>query len=196
MFGLPRRLGIDETALRRRFYELAREHHPDFHQDAGAEARTRAEATAALVNAAYRALRDPVARIEYLVRLEEGRDTREGAGVKPAAPPALLQEMFEIQEALEDARAGGRDEAARATLAGERERLLARQRAEENRLTGSLAAAWDAAAPEARPAVLAAFKEALATRAYLRTVIDDLVAVVGPEDGTEGDEADVAHHRH
>ena len=195
VFGLPRRLGLDETALRRRFYELARAHHPDFHQDAGAEARARAEATAALVNAAYRALRDPIARIEYLIRLEEGRETGEGAAVKPAAPPALLQELFEIQEALEEARSG-LDEATRATLVGERARLLARQRAEEHRLTGALAAAWDAAAPEGLPAVLAAFKDALATRAYLRTVIDDLAAVVGPEDGTERNETHVAHHRH
>jgi len=195
VFGLPRRLGLDETALRRRFHELARAHHPDFHQDAGAEARTRAEATAALVNAAYRALRDPIARIEYLVRLEEGRQTRESAAVTPAAPPALLQELFEIQEALEEAR-GGLDEATRARLAGERARLLERQRAEEHRLTGALAAAWDAAAPEGRPPVLAALKDALATRAYLRTVIDDIAAVLDPEDGTQGDETHVAHHRH
>lgn len=195
MFGLPRRLQIDEAALRRRFYELARTHHPDFHQDAGAEARVRAEATAALVNAAYRALRDPVARIEYLVRLEEGRETREGSGVKPAAPPALLEEMFEIQEGLEEARAGALDDATRAMLADQRGRLLARLREEERRLTGTLAAAWDTAAPAGRPAVVTAFKEGLATRAYLRTVIDDLAAVLGTADGTEGDQAHVAHHR-
>lgn len=195
VFGLPRCLQLDEAALRRRFYELARVHHPDFHQGAGAEALARAEATAARVNAAYRALRDPVARIEYLVRLEEGRATREGSGVKPAAPPALLQEMFEIQETLEEARDGSLDGATRAMLAGQHARLLARVRDEERRLAGPLAAAWDAAPPAGRPAVLTALREGLATRAYLRTVVDDLAAVLGTADGTEGDQAHVAHHR-
>lgn len=195
VFGLPRRLQLDEAALRRRFYELARAHHPDFHQHAGPETRARTEATAALVNTAYRALRDPVVRIEYLVRLEEGRATREGSGGKPAAPPALLEEMFEIQEGLEEARVGALDDATRAMLAGQRTRLLARLRDEERRLTGTLAATWDAAPPGDRPAVLAAFKEGLATRAYLRTVIDDLAAVLGTADVTEGEQADVAHHR-
>jgi molecular chaperone HscB len=195
VFGLPRRLALDAAALRRRFYELAREHHPDFHQDGDAAARGRAEATAALVNAAYRALRDPVGRIEYLVRLEEGRDTREGAAAKPAPPAALLQEMFEIQEALEDARAGRLDDATRATLATQRARLRGRLREEEDRLTGPLAAAWDAAEPAGRAAVLAAFREGLAARAYLRTVIDDLGAVLDEPEGTEGDRTHVAHRR-
>ena len=66
------------------------------------------------MNAAYRALRDPIARVEYLVRLEEGRETKEGAAVKPKAPPELLAEMFEIQEALEEARDGPRSTRPRA----------------------------------------------------------------------------------
>ena len=36
---------------------------------------------------AYRALRDPLARVEYLLALEEGRESREGATDKPKAPP-------------------------------------------------------------------------------------------------------------
>src|SRR5256885_5769156 len=72
-------LAIDGAELQRRFYALAREHHPDFHQAAPPEERARVEATAAIVNAAYRTLRDPIARVDYLVRLEEGRETKEGA---------------------------------------------------------------------------------------------------------------------
>jgi molecular chaperone HscB len=190
VFGLPRKLGIDTAALQRRFYELAREHHPDFHQAATPEQLARAEEASALVNAAYRALRDPIARAEYLVRLEEGRETKEGAAVKPKAPPELLAEMFEIQEALSEARAGGLDDGGRATLAEQRERLAARQAAEEERVRGALSEAWDAAPAADRAAVLARIKAALATRAYLRTVIDDLAQALG-----EGDER-VAHHRH
>ena len=126
VFGLERRLAVDGAALQRRFYELSRRWHPDFHQAAPADEQARALEESARVNAAYRALRDPLARVEYLIRLEEGRDTKEGAAVKPKAPPALLAEMFEIQEALEEARAGALDDATRAGLAGRRDGLRAR----------------------------------------------------------------------
>src|SRR5213595_353890 len=112
VFGLPRRLAVDTAELQRRFYELSRRYHPDFHQAAPPDEQARVLESSALVNAAYRALRDPIARVEYLVRLEEGRDTKEGQTVKPKAPPELLEEMFEIQEALQEARTGDLDEAA------------------------------------------------------------------------------------
>ncbi|PYO21384.1 MAG: Fe-S protein assembly co-chaperone HscB [Candidatus Rokuibacteriota bacterium] len=79
VFGLPRKLAVDSAELQRRFYALAREHHPDFHQAAPAEERARIEATSALVNAAYRTLRDPIARVEYLVRLEGAQRGRQGS---------------------------------------------------------------------------------------------------------------------
>jgi molecular chaperone HscB len=187
VFGLERRLAIDGAALQRRFYELSRQWHPDFHGSASAEAQARALDESARVNAAYRALRDPLARVEYLIRLEEGRTTKEGAVVKPQAPPALLAEMFEIQEALEEAKAGPLDDAARATLTEQRAGLEARLAEAEAHIVGPLSRAWDAAAPADRPAALSALKAALATRAYLRTVIDDLAAVL------EGREQEARH---
>lgn len=190
VFGLERRLVVDEAALQRRFYELSRRYHPDFHHAASPVEQARALEASALVNAAYRTLRDPIARVEYLVRLEEGRETREGAAVKPPAPPALLEEMFEIQEALQEAKAGGLDASGRAALAARRDRLLVRYREEERRLRETLSPAWDGAAPAERPRLLAAFKEGLATRAYLKTVIDDLDAALTGEQDTN-----VAHHR-
>src|SRR5438034_6593913 len=144
VFGLPRRLAVDGAALQRRFYELSRRHHPDFHHGALADEQAAALDASARLNAAYRALRDPIARIEYLVRLEEGRETREGATVKPKAPPELLAEMFEIQEALAEARTGTLDDATRQTLREQRDRLRERQAAEEARLVGPLSRAWDA----------------------------------------------------
>ena len=188
VFDLPRKLGIDAAALQARFYELSRQWHPDFQQSAPPQEQAHALEQSALVNAAYRTLRDPIARVEYLIRLEEGRDTKEGAAVKPQAPPDLLAEMFEIQEMLQDAKAGGVAAEARPRLVEQRDALAARRSDEEARLTGPLSSAWDAAAPEARPAALAEFKRALATRAYLRTVIEDLNAAL--------DEEYVAHHRH
>ena len=195
VFGLPRRLGIDTAELQRRFYELSRRGHPDFHQRESPGRQAEVLAASARLNAAYRALRDPLARIEYLVRLEEGRDTREGATVKPKAPPELLEEMFEIQEALQEAksagRSGGLDAAARDSLVTQRDRLRERYDREESRLRGPLSQAWDAAAPAERAATLQAFKESLAVRAYLRTVIDDIDEALG---GSQ--EGYVSHRRH
>lgn len=192
VFGLPRTLAIDGAALQAKFYELSRRWHPDYQHAAPADEQARALEQSALVNAAYRALRDPIARVEYLIRLEEGRDTKEGAAVKPQAPPELLEEIFEIQEVLQDAKVGGTfDDASRARLVAERDALSARQREESARLTGPLSACWDDAAPADRPKALEALKRSLATCAYLRTVIEDLNTAL---DGTQDDH--VAHHRH
>jgi len=195
VFDLPRKLGIDAAELQRRFHALSRRHHPDFHQSAPAEEQTRVLESSARVNAAYRVLRDPIARVEYLIRLEEGRvtptegdETADGHGgpsgsnVTPKAPPELLEEMFEIEETLHDARTGGLDDTTRATVAAQRERLAARRAAEDVRITGELSVAWDAAAAGDKAKVLADFKVALATRAYLRTVIDDLGEALGGAD--------------
>ena len=192
VFGLPRKLTVDGEALRARFYELSRAHHPDFHQGADADAQAETLARSALVNRAYRALRDPLARVEYLIALEEGRDTREGATGRPVAPRELLAEMMDVQEALEEAKAAGMDEAARARLREERERLRERKRAEEDAVVGR-AADWDAAlgAGADRRPLLEWFKARLAARAYLRTVIDDLSGALG-----EDLESHVSHRRH
>jgi molecular chaperone HscB len=195
VFGLPRRLGIDTAELQRKFYELSRRGHPDFHQAAPPARQAEILEASARLNAAYRALRDPLARIEYLVRLEEGRETREGATVKPKAPPELLEEMFEIQEALQEAKAAGRsgdvDAAAKEALVAQRDRLRERYDQEESRLRGPLSQAWDTAAPAERAGALSAFKESLAVRAYLRTVIDDIDEALG-----EAQEGHVSHRRH
>jgi molecular chaperone HscB len=192
VFGLPRKLTVDGEALRQRFYELSRAHHPDFHQAADDAAQAETLARSALVNRAYRALRDPVARVEYLIALEEGRDTREGAAARPKAPRDLLEEMLEVQEALEEARSGGLDEGARERLREARARLAARRQAEEQALVDR-AGEWDAAldAGADRRALLGWFKERLAARAYLRTAIDDLSDALG-----EDQDQHVSHRRH
>jgi molecular chaperone HscB len=195
VFGLPRRLGIDTAELQRKFYELSRRGHPDFHQGETPERQAEILDASARLNAAYRALRDPLARIEYLVRLEEGRNTREGATVKPKAPPELLEEMFEIQEALQEAKSAGKsdglDAGAKETRVAQRDRLRERYKQEESRLRGPLSQAWDAAAPAERARALKAFKESLAVRAYLRTVIDDIDEALGTSP-----EGHVSHRRH
>jgi hypothetical protein len=83
------------------------------------------------------------------------------------------------------------DADARASLTAQRDRLLARLRDEETRIAVPLSTAWDVADGAQRARALAAIKDALATRAYLGTVVDDLGGALG-----EGDETHVAHHRH
>lgn len=192
VFGLPRKLVVDASALQRRFYELSREHHPDFHQGAAAERQAEALAQSAVVNRAYRALRDPLSRVEYLIALEEGREVREGTTDKPKAPRELLLEMLEVQEALEEAKAEGMGGEARERLREERARLEARYAAEAEAIVGR-GAEWDRLVDEGgdRKALLEWFKQRLATRAYLRTVIDDLSDALG-----EREESHVSHRRH
>ena len=192
VFGLPRKLTVDVDALQRRFYELSRQHHPDFHQGTDAANQAETLARSALVNRAYRALRDPLPRVEYLIALEEGREVREGAAEKPKAPRELLQEMLEVQETLEEAKAEGMSGEAAERVREERARLEARYAAEAEAVAGR-AAEWDRlvdAGGDRKP-LLEWFKQRLATRAYLRTVIDDLSDALG-----EREESDVSHRRH
>jgi molecular chaperone HscB len=192
VFGLPRKLQVDLDALQRGFYDLSRRHHPDFHQSAGAEAQARALEASALVNRAYRALRDPVARVEYLIALEEGREVREETTAKAKVPIDLLAEMLEVQEVLEEAKSSDLTDEATSRLRTERQRLQERHRAEEDALIAA-APEWDAAvdAGKERKPLLEWFKQRLAARAYLRTVIDDLTLALGEDEGRH-----VTHRRH
>ena len=192
VFGLPRKLSLDLQELQRRFYDLSRRHHPDFHQTADAEAQTAALEASALVNRAYRTLRDPLARVEYVIALEEGREVREETLAKPKPPVDLLEEMLEVQEALQEVKAAGLTAETAERLRTERDRLEARRRAEETAVIEG-AAEWDSAVDggaDRRPLV-DRFKQRLAARAYLRTVIDDLGQALG-----EDAETHVAHRRH
>ena len=192
VFGLPRKLTVDADALQRRFYELSREHHPDFHHTASPDEQAAALERSALVNRAYRALRDPLARVEYLIALEEGRETKEGAEVKPKVPMQLLEEMLEVQEALQEAKGSGLEPVSAARLRAERQRLGDRQQALAAEIIAR-GADWDLQVDRGadRRPLLDWFKHALATRAYLRTVIEDLGQALGEEQ-----EAHASHRRH
>jgi molecular chaperone HscB len=192
VFGLPRKLALDEGELQRRFYDLSRRCHPDFHQAGTAAEQAAALGASARVNRAYRALREPLSRVEYLIALEDGSDASEGARDTPVAPPELLAEMMDVQEALEETRAAGLDANGRAALDAQRQRLCARYNAEYEAIVSRMAD-WDAAEEGAatRRALLAWFRQRLATRAYLGTVIGDLREALGEDDDRHG-----AHRRH
>jgi molecular chaperone HscB len=98
IFDLPPKIGLDAAELQRRFHELSREHHPDYHTTRSGEEQERAVRTTALLNDAYRTLRDPVRRVEYLVRTH-------GFSVDGSkVPQTLLAAVFEINEQLEEVR--------------------------------------------------------------------------------------------
>jgi molecular chaperone HscB len=100
-FGLPRRLKIDLENLERRFHQLSWKLHPDNFVRADERERELALARSSQLNDAFRALRDPISRVEYLLSTAGMR--REGQH-KQQAPPELLEEVFELNESLDELR--------------------------------------------------------------------------------------------
>ncbi|MBC7928069.1 MAG: Fe-S protein assembly co-chaperone HscB, partial [Bryobacteraceae bacterium] len=70
VFGLDRKLVLDESSLQRKFYELSRQYHPDRFTSQPVADQTAALDFTALLNDGYRVLKDPVKRTEYLLKLE------------------------------------------------------------------------------------------------------------------------------
>lgn len=119
-FGLEHKLELDGKDLERRFYQLSRCLHPDvFFRRNPQERQYSLEATA-ILNDAYRTLRDHVSRAEYLLK-EHGFDI--GEQKSQNVPPELLEEVFELNMALEELRGGDAD--ARPQLEGAREKFAA-----------------------------------------------------------------------
>ena len=100
-FGLPRKLKIDPEELERRFHQLSWKLHPDNFVRADERSASLALARSSQLNDAYRALRDPISRVEYLLSTAGMR--QEGQH-KQQAPPELLEEVFELNESLDELR--------------------------------------------------------------------------------------------
>ena len=100
VFGLPKLLNLDLKELERTFHELSRKYHPDYFTTSPAEERQRALQMTATLNDAYRTLRHPVRRAEYLLQTEGLK--ADGSRV----PKSFLMEVFEINEQLEEVKAG------------------------------------------------------------------------------------------
>lgn len=179
--GLPRRLSLDAKDLEARFHALNRRFHPDYYQRRSEREQAISLENSAAVNAAYRALRDPITRVEYLLGLE-GMPVEGGQGKPPAD---LFEEIMELQELLQEYRAArvGGDGAGtelEQRLLKDRTDLEARQAEVERRLFG-LFPRWDAEAGrdgEASRRLLEEMRTLLATRAYLRTILRDLSGVL------------------
>ncbi|MGD0482856.1 MAG: Fe-S protein assembly co-chaperone HscB [Terracidiphilus sp.] len=70
VFGLTPRLNIDLSALEQEFHRLSRRLHPDRFARASENEKEWSLADTALLNDAYRTLKDPLRRTEYLLKLE------------------------------------------------------------------------------------------------------------------------------
>src|SRR5216684_229285 len=145
LFGLPRKLWIEMPALEKKFLELSWKLHPDKFVNASSEEQELSLKNSSELNDAYRVLREPVARVEYLLELEGMR--KEGEH-KQQAPPELLEEVFELNESLDElreAKASGGD------LASLKSRLQAEEKNVQEKLSEvdaqlqDTAKQWDAA---------------------------------------------------
>src|SRR5882757_9998303 len=105
-----RRLDIDNAELERKFYSFSRQFHPDFFQQSSDLEKESSLEKSSLLNDAYRTLKDPVKRAEYIIQLECAEIG------KAQAPPDLLAEMFELNEQFEELRDAKRDDDDTATL--------------------------------------------------------------------------------
>ena len=121
LLGLERRWRLDRTALERGYLERSQATHPDGFVGQDARAQRAAMEASSRLNAAYRALRDPVLRAEYLVKLGgvdlDSSDPTTGA---PRPDQAFLIEMIDLRERL----AEGDAAAARGEIEARAERAL------------------------------------------------------------------------
>ena len=69
-FGFSRKLNLDTAALEREFYALSRRLHPDVYAQADSQERAWSLEQSSMLNDAYRTLKDPIKRTQYLLRLE------------------------------------------------------------------------------------------------------------------------------
>jgi molecular chaperone HscB len=170
--GLPRKLNLDVADLEQRYRALSRQFHPDYFYNAPpAERRASLENTSYL-NDAYRTLKNPVARIEYLLKLEGVvAPTAERDGSSRAVPEGLLEEVFALNEELDeirDARANGAPpDQVRARLERARKPIEDKRDEHEQQLT-DLAAKWDATGDRA---VLEALRDRILERNYINNLL-------------------------
>lgn len=183
VLGLERRLTLDRAELERRFHELCRRFHPDYFRLRPLDEQAQSLESSAAVNTAYRTLREPVGRAEYLL---ECCGMALGASGQSRPPADLFEEIMELQEARQDLLMADPDEAPplRARLAAARTELEGRYARTEADLVG-LFPRFDEASDGERRALLTRIRDALAMRAYLRTVLADLNATLGGAEKVE-----------
>ena len=195
-FGLPRKLSLDTPTLEREFYALSRKLHPDLFAGRDAREQEWSLEQSSRLNDAYRTLKDPIRRTEYLLKLEgvelEGQskaateEARKTGEKKQIVPPDLLEEVFELNMQLEEARAnrkmGEEDPALASELQDQKKALESRFEGLSNELR-SYWTDWDTAEAsgsepkkkQARDCML----DLLNRRSYIRNLVRDVNEVLG-----------------
>ena len=183
-FGLPRKLAIDLTDLDVRFRRLSRQFHPDYFYTASGPERLASLERASYLNDAYRVLRQPLDRAEYLLKIEglPRVGTHQDASELPAG---VLEEVFALNEELDDIRTA-RD--AGASLSELSARIEAARRPVEERAARqeaqleALFLRWDKQLDEQAPAdVRRATLESIRSLLQERSYIANLIAAANRE---------------
>lgn len=185
--GFPRRLMINPHQLETKFYELSRVFHPDFYQNKSLAEQTISLTNSAMLNTAYRTLRDPIQRAEYLLDLEVG-----AVKENQTTPPVdLFEEILEIQDTLTEyqaaAPASETQSTLRTTLHTKQHMLVQRQQKIDTTLQ-QLFAQWDTLhdcdettdhTRAEREHLLKQMREKLSARAYVKSITSDLASTIG-----------------
>ena len=191
-FSLPRKLNVDTAALEKAFYAQSRKLHPDRFASKPAAEQEAALEQASQLNDAYRTLKEPIARTEYLLSLEgvqmeeQSRAATDAARAtntakKQVAPPELLEEAFELNMQLEEMRMNrkmGEDDpqlakdlnAAKANFEG----MLAASQAELEKLWSAWDSALDASDDAAKTKARDGMVALLNRRSYIRNLVRDV----------------------
>ena len=196
LFNLPRHLHIDTAALEKAFYAQSRKLHPDRFASRPQSEQEAALAASSRLNDAYRTLKDPIARTEYLlalegVQLEEqsraATDAARASGTekKQVAPPDLLEEAFELNMQLEEMRMarqmGDDDPQTRADLEAARTKFTAMLNDAQQQLE-TLWSKWDTAETAndtaSRDAAKQLIVDLLNRRSYIRNLVRDVNAAL------------------
>ena len=179
-FGLSRKLTLDLADLEQRFHSLSWKLHPDNFMRASEDERQLSLDRSSQLNDAYRTLRDPVGRVEYLLGIAGMR--KEGQK-KQQAPPELLEEVFELNESLDELRDVRESGGNAATMAGLREKLEAAQHKFESLLVdvdkelARVSTEWDRALDSraddaAKKKIMERMNEILNRRSYVRNLVN------------------------
>jgi molecular chaperone HscB len=128
--GVPRKFSIDLEIAEGNFKKLSRQVHPDRFATADPRARKAALSRTVQLNEAWRTLKDPMRRAEYLLELagfglkgdDRKRASADAATREVSAPPALLMEILELREELAAAMRAGQTGKVQAMAAAMRAR--------------------------------------------------------------------------
>ena len=173
VFGLARDPMLDEQALADTYYDLSRQLHPDLHQTGTAEEQEASLQNTAVMNRAYRTLRNPVQRGQYWLELNGEQLGKENNKV----PPDLALLVFEVQEQLaavrEASTTGPSDALAgrKAELTQVRDDLDDRMRGLQQNLATNFSK-WGQTNGSSE--LLGELKRVLSDMAYLRTLTRDV----------------------